>query len=262
MDCQELKPIFLEYVDNERDASVCQRFIEHTQSCPACLKKYNFEVNLRNFFKGSLKAETASAELKNRVKIEIENLDSKVSWGEKIGLFLFGKRQVWAIPALTGAVVVLFILGYALFQEKTSPVVAEFVEEHQEYLEEGFPLEITSDNPQEVNAWFKEKVGHDPLISNWASQDFILMGGMTIDMWQQKVACICLKKKEVWVSWFVLPDDKLPIPQIQKIHKGEKELYFTKQDRFNLVMWKDKGRFYSLVSELNLDELISLASIT
>ncbi len=262
MDCKELKPILLEYVDGERDAATCQNFIEHTKSCPDCLNKYNFEVNFRGFFKNKLRSETVSADIKNRIKLQIEELGSKVSWQEKIGLFFFGKPVAWAGPAVAGVLVVLLILGYSFFKEKNHTIVAELAEEHQEYLEKGFPLEITSDNPQEVNAWFKEKVGYDPLISSWASKDFILMGGMTIEMGQQKVACICLKKKDTWVSWFVLPDDKLQIPQIQKIQKGEKELYFTQQDKFNLVLWKEKGRLFTLVSELDLDELIGLASIT
>lgn|SRR5574341_394945 len=262
MDCMELKPILLEYVDGERDASICQNFIEHTKSCSDCLNRYNFEVKFRDFYKAGLKPEPASAELKNRVRVGIENSASKVSWGEKIGLFLFGKPVAWAGPALAGVLVVLLILAYSFFKEKNHTIVAEFVEEHEEYLEQGFPLQITSDNPQEVDAWFKEKVGYDPSISDIAGQDFVLMGGMTVEMWHKKVACVCLKKKDVWVSWFVLPDDKLPIPQIQKIQKGDKELYFTQEDKFNLVLWKEKGKLFSLVSELNLDELINLASIT
>ncbi len=252
----------LEYVDGERDAATCQDFLEHTKSCPDCLNRYNFEVNFRSFFKSGLKPEPASAQLRNRVRVGIENLSSKVSWSERVGLFLFGKPVAWAGPALAGVFVILLILAYSFFKEKDHTMVAEFVEEHEEYLEQGFPLQITSDNPQAVNAWFKDKVGYDPEISSLAGHDFVLMGGMTVEMWHKKVACVCLKKKDVWVSWFVLPDDKLQIPQIQKIQKGEKELYFTQQDKFNLVLWREKGKFFSLVSELNLDELINLASIT
>ncbi|HKZ22592.1 MAG TPA: hypothetical protein VJ165_05245 [candidate division Zixibacteria bacterium] len=83
MDCQELKPVLLEYVDKERDATVCQEFIKHSRECPDCYHKFKLEVSFRDLIKTKSKTETVSEELINKIKTQLKKLQKDISIGEK-----------------------------------------------------------------------------------------------------------------------------------------------------------------------------------
>lgn len=83
MDCQELKPILLDYVDREKNPDLCEEFKTHSQSCPDCYNKFKFEVSFRDFLKDKFKTEIVSPELLNKIKTQLKKLQKDISLGEK-----------------------------------------------------------------------------------------------------------------------------------------------------------------------------------
>ncbi len=83
MNCQELKPILLDYVDREKNPDLCEEFKAHSRACPDCYNKFRFEVSFRDFLKAKFKTESVSEELVNKIKGQLKKLQKDISLGEK-----------------------------------------------------------------------------------------------------------------------------------------------------------------------------------
>lgn len=255
MDCREALKHLFDYVDGELVGSSKIEVESHFAICQGCQRRIDFERNWKAMLKEKLSVSKAPSELKARIRVQIEE-ETGVSQKRFALSTLFKPQLALAIAAL------VMILGIYFFglRQTVPQIVAEFVEEHEEYIEEGAPQDITSTDPQEVEAFFRDKVDFKPHLSNFVQKDWQFLGGKLQNITGRKTAYLCLKKEGIWVSLYLLSDKGVSMPSLEIMTKKGKTFYVIKYKGYNCILWRGDGMFCGLVSELAVQTLIDYAS--
>ena len=182
-----------------------------------------------------------------------------LTWQKKLSWLVPGRPWGWA-GAASLMVVLLLLIG--IWTLRVQPSVTEwFLEEHAEYVSEGFDLDIVSSDPKAVDAWFKKNVGLEPEAARFLIAGFEIKGGKKMEFAGLTSALACLKKGEELVSVYAVPTAELAIENLESRRVGEKEVWVGSHQQFNIVVWKDraKNQTWAAVAALSLEELLVLS---
>jgi anti-sigma factor RsiW len=123
----------------------------------------------------------------------------------------------------------------------------EAVNDHLRVLE-GAPLAQVTGGLHEVKPWFGGKLDFAPAVAFAGDEAFPLQGGAVEEFLDRRAAVFVYKRRLHTASLFVIDAQGRGFPSSR-----------TETVRgFNVVLWKEGGQGYALVSDLNLGELLDL----
>lgn len=234
-----------------------ERAREHVSGCAACGEFFAAEERLKSLLQERAPREKASATLRERI---LRQLPQK-AW-EKGSLFQWldfrprsRRTLVWA-----GSLLLIVLMGGLWMYWRRNrvvpfPLTSVLVEDYVHNLPG--VTEIASSDPQVVQSWFHGKVDFSfrlPSVQNPS-----LMGGRLCNLRGRNAALILYHHPQSVVSLFILDSSGVQFPEAPVVERKGRRCLVNSDKGYSLVLWKERGLLYGLVSDLRSDDLLQMA---
>jgi len=228
----------------------------HLEQCAACRQFFAAEKSLSALLRQHAPAEAASSTLRERVLSQIAEEQQKA------------KRPTrWSFLRRRSAILVLglFLLAGLLFAglwlrsrhtQESEQLASILVDDHARY--QSAATEVTSSEPEVINAWFRDRVRFS--VQPPRLPDSSLVGGRLCNLRGHPAALVVYRKPQNMISLFVLDGRDIELPREHLIALEERPCFVTAERGYNIVMWKERGLFYALVSDLRSADLLQLST--
>jgi anti-sigma factor RsiW len=266
-DCGDNCANTLLYLDNELSGPDLKEFLAHLRACIACRKKLAAEEELSVLLRRSRPLYSAPDALRSRV---IAALAEPLPW-TRPAMIGFGSRIVrlltqpsrsagapywWALATMVLLVAVGPLLLPGLLQRaRAANYVEAAVAVHRSLLDGRLPLDVRTDSPSAVTAWFNGKVpflfrlpnsvdspGQDPV--------YKLVGASLVNYQGGNAALVAYQVKQEKISLLVASSRSAVAAGGEAVPFGELVFHYNQRARFNIISWSTHGLTYALVSSL------------
>jgi anti-sigma factor RsiW len=251
MTCDVSRSILHGYVDGELDALRAAEFEQHMEGCSACVRDLEAQETLRSAIQRAQLYEPLPAGFENKIRRELDESSSRVS---------SPRFHVW--PLLAAAAVLLLVVSVSWkFSQRNRPgaelsvtaadsAAVELVDAHIRALQPGHLTDVTSTDQHTVKPWFAGKIAFAPPVSDFAAQDFPLLGGR-LDVFQGRtVAALVYGRRKHFISVFIWPDPAM-----------DAEQYAGAMNGYHWLSWKQNGLRFCEVADTNGDDLVALKDL-
>jgi len=239
------------YLDGELDLARSLDVEQHMHECEICARTYRSQTTLRSSLKNDSLYYTAPEKLKKRIQSSLrKEARSKVSQRA------FGWRWLTvgaslAFMLLIGVVVWRLVPG-SIRPSGDELLAQEVVSDHVRSLQmPGHLTDVLSTDQHTVKPWFDGKVDFAPLVKNFASQEFPLLGGRLEYLNNRTVAALIYQRRLHYINLFIWPAE-------QAGSSGEVTI---QRQGYNLIHWTESGMNYWAISDLNSVELHEFARL-
>jgi anti-sigma factor RsiW len=253
MHCDDVRMTLRDYQEGRLPAAAQGEVRAHLEGCPECAHADAVEQALTSVLEHRLPQYPASLALKRRIAAQWPASTPKRS------------RWTWWRPSLLPAfalAALVLVAAPLLYYERaafrganaTAALVAEAVNDHLRVLSSQRPLEIESGGLHQVKPWFEGRLDFAPVVSFEGDADFPLRGGAIGYFLDRKAAVLVYAHRLHPISLFVFRADGLAWPT------KDGSALATDERGFHVVMWRQGGLGYALVSDADRRALASLAA--
>jgi mycothiol system anti-sigma-R factor len=254
------------YLDHELSGKELEDFRLHLRECDHCSTELEMEQELSKLLHRSRPLYTAPESLRARVA---STLASKTPTSIPVsGTWLRRIADVLAPSSVNGSRLpnwravavglILVVIGFAfvpsvLQQVRAADYVDTAVATHSKFLGGNLPLEITSDSPEAITAWFDGKVPfHFQLpasqLENEGRPVYRLVGGRLVNYRNSEAALVTYRLQKETISLMVVSSDSVVAAAGDSVHSGGLTFHYHTKNGFNIVTWTNHGLTYALVS--------------
>ena len=255
MDCGEIKEYLYPFIDGELDSQNSLIVKEHLSICPVCNLEWGREKKIDSLIRQYILKEEAPFALKETIFNRIEGFKNV-----KVFPFVFHRLRPVLVTAWVALLAVVITFPTVLKKIRTFPVFSESISSHIEYLQGGLPVEIVSNNPQDVKNWFQGKVDFAIMVPDLSQKGVNLIGARLCHIREKKVAYLMYEKNGHNISLFIIDIKGINIPKANKINFGEKMVFINSEKGYQSLLCLKKGGQIGciFVSDLPEDELIKI----
>jgi anti-sigma factor RsiW len=174
--------------------------------------------------------------------------------------------SVWAAPfvsACAAAALVLVVVrttAPAPGLTASTEMVTEAVNDHLRVVGSTHPIEIESGGIHQVKPWFTGRLEFGPRVAFSGDGDFPLVGGSVGYFRDRKAAVFVFKRRLHTITLLVFPPEGLSWPTDSPLRLGRLSVSEQTSRGFSVLLWRDAGLGYALVSDVNSHDLELLAS--
>lgn len=250
--CDESLARMALYLDGELHAEERENFEQHLSACGACRETLAREQDFISLVRAARPLHSAPDALRARVSALLDEVtESGFSSASRRALLIAACALLAAIGALG------FWLSYDRETPRSQP--SEFarmaVDSHLRRLRGQLPLEISSDSPEEISDWFRDKVSFSltlPNYQNSSGQELLyhLEGARLVAFRNDYAACVAYRMRQRPITLIVTSNAvALPAGGEEIISKGL-TFHYDAIDGLKVITWADRGLTYALVSDL------------
>jgi anti-sigma factor RsiW len=253
--CDEIQPLVRDAIRGGLDEATRARVYEHLATCPACAKLADEERALDALLEQKLPQYAAPLALKRRLQARLPPLAATPAPPRRRAL---GR---WLTP-LSAAVAACAVLAVGLrhwLPAPGEPMVDEAVADHLRVVYRDHPTDVTSGGPHQVKPWFTGRLDFALPTVFGGDDNFTLEGGSVGYYLDRKAAVLVYKRRLHTESLFVFRADGFSFPRADR-SLGRVSAAVRHERGFSVVVWRDGELGYALVSDLNTEELVGLAT--
>jgi len=250
MECLDLERLLPAYADGEFAASESTEAELHLAHCARCREQVESQIAFRVFLQthagtGPAASDTLRARIGRDLAREraTENL-----------------RRFAAFSAMAAGLVVVASAGYMVAGWSSSPplnLIADAVDRHSRAL----PVEVTP-AAGDVDSWFQGKVDFNVRAPRFRSPSGPqLVGARLANVREQQAAYFVYGdggQKRMTLLVFPGSTDRLADGQRRQV--AGHDVIMANERGYNVALWEKKGIVYSLVSDLNENDVLQLVS--
>lgn len=249
MGCQDLEIYLSALLDGELEASKELLVQNHLESCQVCHQEYNLLKITKTLIKQNIPPEKAPTYLRNKVVQIIEGEGAKKSRQWPWPWLRPWPIQPWAfIPALAVLIIVgSLVLYYISLRSSSARLVLALVTAHGNYETAHVPIEMITSNPQQLSAWFRNKVAFSFEVPHLEQVNLNLIGGEVFGRAGLKGIYMLYGAPEGHkTSLFVFQDQEKRL-SFKKVQEKGYEFYIASNRDYAVLFWEKGGLIYSLV---------------
>src|SRR5712692_5539651 len=229
---------------------------QHLEQCVACQQFFAAEKSLSALLRQHAPAEAASSTLREQVLSRIAEEQEKAKRPTRWSFLL--RRSALLVLALFLLVGLIFagLWLRSRHSQESEQLALILVDDHARY--QSVATEVTSSEPEVINAWFRDRVRFSvqpPRLS-----DSSLVGGRLCNLRGHPAALVFYRKPQNMISLFVLDGSDIELPREHLIAIDERPCFVATERGYNVVMWKQRGLLYALVSDIRSAELLQLST--
>ncbi|WP_213804710.1 zf-HC2 domain-containing protein [Granulicella sp. dw_53] len=267
--CNEHSVDILRYLGNELGGNKLEEFDDHLQSCPDCRAHLQEEQALSRLIRESRPLYSAPVALRARVSaILVQHPSSNPAPVGFFGRLMHTLGEQWRgmgqlsagwkvlSPALVVAVLCLIFVPDVVRQVRAASYVKTALEVHRSYLDGNLPLEIQSDSPEAVTAWFADKVSFPfrlptSQVNPEGKPAYRLMGARLVNYKGGRVALVTYGTEKESISLLVAPSQSAVVAGGDEVRSGRLVFHYRSDAGFNVTTWSNRGLAYALVSNIS-----------
>jgi mycothiol system anti-sigma-R factor len=265
--CDECGFNTLRYLDKELSGQELYDFRAHLESCASCRASVEAEQALSHVLYRSRPLYSAPDALRARVAAAVERhaARSRVGFYERV-LRVLGSGLADPTPrvarlrllAASLAVVAMLLVLVPNFvrHARAANYVETAVAMHRGYLDGSLPLELHSNSPEQVTAWFTGKVPFSfrlprAQITSGIQPAYQLTGAILVKYRARSAALVTYQKQNQRISLLVASADSAVVAGGEEVRSGELTFHYRTDEGFNVVTWNNHGLSYALVSSVS-----------
>lgn len=257
------------YLDKELTGQDLEEFRAHLKECVACQQELEAEEALAQLLYRSRPLYSAPDSLRDRVRqvthgvaasadpapVQVSNRVTGIGGRS----FRRNDSNTHRWQALVAAVLIICIglvfLPAAFQRSRAANYVETAVTTHRGFMDGSLPLEVQSDSPTTVSAWFIGKVPFNfrlPVSHEISGQEvpYKLMGGRLVSYKNSYAALVAYRMQKENISLLVTSDKFASAAGGEEVRSGGLVFHYSRQANFNVVTWSNHGLTYALVSSL------------
>ncbi|HKZ78841.1 MAG TPA: hypothetical protein VJ124_11100 [Pyrinomonadaceae bacterium] len=229
----------------------------HLESCAACREFFAAEERLKALLKSRAPREAASVALREKVLSRIAE-EHRPAGASRLRRIISSRRVAWALGAL---LMIAVLAGVSWLRSLRSDGASQrltsvLVDDHARYL--SGETEVTSTDPEIVQAWFRSKVDFSFRLPKEGG--LTLNGGRLCYLQGQRAALLLYGPPAQRVSLFILDGSEIDLPQERLVKLDERPCLVESKKGYNVVMWKQRGLLYGMVSDMRSADLLQLST--
>jgi anti-sigma factor RsiW len=239
-------PLYLddELLDNERLA------IEiHVKSCFDCRAALEHERELALAIRNARPNVTAPAPLREKISELLQNTRTGPALRSSAPMLAACALLLLSIP------VILWLAGAKYPGADRSSFVSVAVDNHVRYLKGQLPLEVRSDSPEQIAAWFAGKLAFNLRLPDYPEQStenkpYHVEGGRLIGFKEDYAAYIVYRLNNHPISLVVTSNLIAQPSGAEEIPWEGLRFHFQNISGWKVLTWSHDGLTYALVSNL------------
>jgi anti-sigma factor RsiW len=256
------------YLDNELRDQELEDFRAHLADCADCKSQLEEEQALADLLHRSRPLYRASAELRARVvaaqQVSVSGHTPERLHGRVLRLLKQsrGASEFRAFPwRAVATIAFVFVLGMVFVptiarHARAASYVDTALSTHRSYLDGKLPLEINSESPEEVTAWFAGKVPFDFRLptSRLLANDqpaYRQVGARVVNYGDSYAALVSFAMKNDRISLLVASSKSAEAYGGEEIISRGLTFHYQTKAGFNVITWTTHGLTYALVSQLH-----------
>jgi mycothiol system anti-sigma-R factor len=267
--CDDYSATIQLYLDRELSGQDLEACRVHLEGCQACWAELEAEEKLSALLHRSRPLYSAPDALRARVMQAAESFrstttDAPVCRNKRIARILSRPLQgagrgahTWGAFAATILLVAASVLLVPKFLRQVSAdgYIETAVAAHRSFLNGSLPLEIQSESPGVVTAWFAGKVPFTFRLPSSAEevehqQVYQLNGGRLVNYKAGYAALVAYQMQHQKISLLITSSGSAVAAGGEEIPSGGIIFHYSRQANFNVITWSNHGLTYALVSSL------------
>lgn len=212
----------------------------HIKKCRECREFVEGEKSFGSLLRSAVKKEPVPDELREKI------LNAGKTQKMRI-------KSTYRMLAVAASILILTIAGYMYSTHtKSDSILEKIVNDHIKFL----PVpqtHIKSSDPREVTEWFRGKVNFSVIPPSISA---VIKGGRLCLLDKKHFALLFYEYNGSPVSVFVtdgnIPDD---LKTKKEVMLKDNKAYVLHRSGYTILLWEDKGLMYSLVSELDAEQI-------
>jgi anti-sigma factor RsiW len=253
MDCAHARNLVRDHDAGRLDAETRAAVSAHLDGCEACRRAAVADAELDAAL-GRLRRHRAPDALRER----LQALVAGPAPARRPSPWLASFVSACAAAALV--VVVLRLGAPRTTAAPSAELVTEAVNDHIRVVSSTHPIDIESGGIHQVKPWFTGRLEFAPRVTFSGDADFPLLGGSIGYLRDRKVAVFLFKHRLHTITLLVFPPEGLPWPASGLSPVGRLAVAEESQRGFSVLLWRDGGLGYALVSDVSRADLEQLAS--
>jgi anti-sigma factor RsiW len=266
--CGDATIKILQYLKNELSGPEREALHVHLSVCESCQARMEDEQSLSRLLQESRPLYQAPAELRSRVSAAILQHSSRpapsrfsqstfhtVLWQFLAFRPRFPSWKILLTTALAISLCFMFIPG-AMKRVRAASYVQTAVATHRSYLDGNLALEIQSESPETVTAWF---VGKAPfqfqLPASQAvldsKQAYKITGARLVKFKSSEAALVTYETQKEKISLLVASSRYAVVAGGDEVQFGDLIFHYLSEGQFKVITWSNHGLSYALVSSIS-----------
>jgi mycothiol system anti-sigma-R factor len=268
--CSDHSLEILRFLDNQLSGSEREAFGAHLKTCQECTLQLGAEQELSRLLRDSPPLYTAPLALRARVSAVLNHTPARSRIAQRLQRdVLPAMRRVWrglpqcapswnlALPALLVIVAALIFIPGITRQVSAASYVSAAAAAHRGYLDGNLPLEIHSESPEVVTAWFSGKLPftfrlpssqRDPTTRSL----YTLTGARLVNYKGSQAAFVSyISVRHQPISLLVASAKFAAVAGGDEVHSGALTFHYHTDGGFKVITWISGSNAYALVADVS-----------
>ncbi len=254
MDCQEMQRSVEPYVDGEFDGQELAEANRHLSCCPACRALVEAHDRARSLLRAKLReamgpgsaAGSAPDDLRRRISEALTHQRRPV-W----------RRVLSPVPAATMAACAAGVLVVLWSHAGTDPLIEEAVRKHARDL----PLEVSTPavSAEAIPGLLAPRLDFNPRPPEFKAKGVRLLGARLAHLKDRSAAYMRYELPRGHAGLFIVDDPDRHIGESGRaVQAGPATIRMINSRGYNVAVWRRNEIVYSLVSDLDEEDLVQL----
>ena len=262
MTCDQPKIQLYLYLDGELAPSDAAEVEQHLQHCQLCQDEVTEHYRLQALLQEALPEEAVPEHLVSAIEAKLATeAQQAADHPARVATRPVGW---WRYVSWGGAVAVavLLLIGLTLkwWHSPTVPVVVrEMVDSQIRAQLMHAPYEQVEAESGAIRRWFDGQVEFAPPLLAIPDDTYRLRGVRLNYFLNRRVAEIAYSSADHVLSFLMFSNKDVSLGAMQSVRSGDRVFHVNSHKGYNTVLWQDGEIFCSLVSDLNLEDLLQVA---
>lgn len=235
------------YLDDELQESERLAIEQHVQDCSDCRAALDAERELVLAIRKARPVYTIPASLEAKIEQLAQDSDSRHK--------LVSSRRIVAACALLLLVAVFWLALAQPSRQDATSFVTMAVNNHLRYLKGKLPLEVYSDSPEKISAWFVGKLGFNLRLPDYPqvpeqAKPYRVEGARLVGFKEDYAAYIIYRLNDHPISLVVTSASVAQPSGGEEIAWEGLRFHFQSVSGWKVLTWSHGGLTYALVSDL------------
>lgn len=259
MGCESYEPFIDAFIDEEFGERERADMEAHLSHCEACRSQVQAQMRFRAQVRQSLVLEKAPESFRARLIEELNGLELEQE----------SDRAVWRVPSLSRvgwvvgplaamATLVVVLQGFTIAPAASSPTT--MIDDTLDWHRGNFPLEVTTADPQEAQAWFKGKVDFSVRLPQFVDRRVNLLGGRIAHIEDRRAALLLYEVDGSKLSVVLFDGEGLTVPRETLRQVRGRDIVWLNQRGYGVAVLQDSGVTYAMTSDVSEDRLLELVA--